>query len=107
MEKFKCKRCGKCCSNLLPLSKEDIINIKKNSKELQEHRLLALRDWYMICPFLNHKNQCDIYEFRPTICREFTCQDFEQGNISNKILEEINKGTEYSVTDMREKFFNN
>jgi len=44
--KFECSKCGKCCSNYLPLQKEEIKTMKK----------LAIKDWYNICPFLNYKN---------------------------------------------------
>ena len=106
MSNFKCKRCGKCCSNILPLTKADIKNIRCHCKNQSENRLLALKDWYMMCPFLNHKNECTIYEYRPTICREYTCDKFENGKLDDSFVEMVKKYKFY-VTDMREYFFGN
>ena len=104
MDKFKCKRCGKCCSNILPLTKADIKAIRCHSKNLSENRLLALKDWYMVCPFLNHKNECDIYEYRPTICRTYDCEKFKNGVYPDDFVELVKKEKFYT-TDMREYFF--
>jgi Fe-S-cluster containining protein len=31
MNNFECRKCGKCCSNYLPLTKEEIRKLKKFS----------------------------------------------------------------------------
>ena len=52
--KFECSKCGKCCSNYLPLQKEEIKTMKKLA--IKENKHLLNKDWYNICPFLNYKN---------------------------------------------------
>jgi Fe-S-cluster containining protein len=32
MKNFECKKCGKCCSNYLPLTKEEIKTMKRIKK---------------------------------------------------------------------------
>lgn len=100
---FECKKCGKCCSNILPLSVEEIKNIKKIPNK-KENKLLVDANWEMRCPFLNSSNKCDIYEERPLICREYDCSKFEQGLYSSEMMEEIKKN-KYRVVDMRREFF--
>lgn len=33
MNNYECRKCGKCCSNYLPLTKEEIRNFKKISSK--------------------------------------------------------------------------
>lgn len=100
---FKCRQCGKCCSNLLPLSEQDI-KIIKSRKNLKENRRLFEKNWNAVCPFLNTHNKCDIYEDRPDICRHYTCYAFDNKIYSDKFIE-IMKNRKYKLVDMREKFF--
>lgn len=92
---FLCKATGKCCiHNLVLLSSFDIFRIAKNlklsAKELFEKKIITYRinptSFWMepilnsrsnsTCPFLyrelngaNEKYLCEIYEFRPLVCR--------------------------------------
>lgn len=99
---FECKKCGKCCSNFLPLTKKDVERIKKVAKT--ENVNLLDKEWYQTCPFLNNKKLCDIYEDRPTICREFTCYAFENGIYSKELLRKA-QSEEFNLVDLRETFF--
>lgn len=77
----KCTQCGNCCSNLLPMTAEEIETIRKYIKKhnIKEHRhILPLAEptLDLTCPFLNDSKpseKCEIYEVRPRICREFIC----------------------------------
>ena len=69
-----CLRCGKCCSNYLPLSDKELrvlrdVVKKNNIKPIKQ---LTIKNWYDICPFLDG-NTCTIYNIRPLICSSYTC----------------------------------
>ena len=101
---FKCKRCGKCCSNYLPLTENEIQEMKKTAKKENKH--LLDKDWYNTCPFLNYKNECDIYENRPMICREYDCYKFKNCLISKNMIDSTRK-EKYRLVDIRKEIFNN
>ena len=75
----KCSNCGKCCTDLIPISDGELERIVRYAKEhhLEEHRQAPF--WQpnavdMTCPFRNQKTgKCDIYPVRPEICRSFIC----------------------------------
>ena len=72
----KCIGCGECCSNMLPLSQNEINRIrayiKKHNIKEQRHNFMMGID--MTCPFRDDGNKvCTIYPVRPDICREFVC----------------------------------
>ena len=77
----KCTGCGNCCSNLLPMTNEEVETIRKYIKNnnIKEHRhILPLAEptLDLTCPFLNDSKpneKCDIYEVRPRVCRDFIC----------------------------------
>lgn len=79
-----CKRCGKCCHDI-PLNHKEaslfkyILSLKEEHLNLEE--LNDSNYQYMlkgICPFLRDDNLCDIYNFRPHICRIFPLIDCEE-----------------------------
>lgn len=81
----KCRDCGNCCGNFLPISKEDFIRIKKYIHDHDIHRqksLLMPGPWakptiHNYCPFLTDADghRCAIYPVRPAICRAWSCHD--------------------------------
>lgn len=79
----KCSRCGGCCSNYLPLTKNEIAvikrYIKKNNITPSKNVFPYTTPTYdMTCPFLDNSSKeavCRIYDVRPGICRVFTCAD--------------------------------
>jgi hypothetical protein len=79
----KCSGCGDCCSNILPLMKKEIEEIKKYIKEhdikRQEHRsfFLSADTIDMVCPFCDTTKElkCTIYPVRPSICKIFLCSN--------------------------------
>lgn len=85
--KGKCKRCGKCCRNILfsdkngyIKSKEKFIELKKKYryyrnfeisgvvKDKQEFQNGALT---FVCKHISDDNRCKIYPFRPFFCRDY------------------------------------
>lgn len=101
---FECKKCGKCCSNFLPLSKREIQELRKLAT--RENKRLLEKDWYSTCPFLNYQNKCDIYENRPAICKGYTCYKFENHIFDKKFLKETKeKNTDFKLVDLREEIF--
>lgn len=77
----KCKQCGGCCSNLLPMTDEEIETIRKYIRRyhIKEHKhILPLANPILdlTCPFLNDSKKtekCEIYSVRPKICQDFIC----------------------------------
>lgn len=102
----KCSKCGNCCSDILPLSDDEIRRIHKyvRQKGIKESKHLipvAKPVLDITCPFRdNGKKICTIYEVRPEICRQFIC-DSEQRAKENR--ERLKKGRR--VFSMREVFF--
>lgn len=102
----ECSNCGKCCSNLLPLSKDEVKRIKryiqKHRIKEQRHNVAAGVD--MTCPFRDEANKkCLIYEIRPAICRLFKC------NQTIEVIEKNKTAFHHSnrVVFMRNEFFGN
>lgn len=102
----ECSNCGNCCSDILPLSSEEVRRIKKYIKKngIKEQRHNALIGYDMTCPFRNEaERKCSIYEVRPAICRQFMCNHTEQDIMKAKVnFHKINE-----VVFMRSEFFNN
>lgn len=84
-ENGKCSGCGNCCTNYLPMTEEEIEQIRsyirKHGVRECNHRYRFLSDADfsidMTCPFLDMtkgREKCVIYEARPAICREFICR---------------------------------
>ncbi len=101
-----CSNCGKCCSDMLPLSKGEIATIKayvaKHGIKEQRHNIATGTD--LTCPFRDeiHK-KCLIYDVRPAVCRKFICNLPETEMEANKRqLHEKN-----GFTFMRTEFFGN
>ena len=75
----ECSNCGACCSNYLPLSREDIDRIsryiKKHNIKPSAHGIPYNAGVDMICPFMvaDKEHKCRIYHVRPKICRLFYC----------------------------------
>ena len=93
---FQCKRCGTCCRNLL----EDDDSIRKGllltAKEVglfpsemispslaigteKQKRTITYQLNVNICPHINDKNECLIYNKRPLMCKAFP---FDSGSFS-------------------------
>lgn len=70
----RCSKCGECCTNLLPVCKDEINQIQayvlKNNIKPQLHMLVMTN--MLTCPYFDGK-KCLIYEVRPLICKEFYC----------------------------------
>ena len=77
----KCTGCGGCCSNILPMTEDEIRTIRNYIKRYnikEQKRLLPTvnPNLDMTCPFLDNSKKCDkcmIYEVRPRVCRDFIC----------------------------------
>ena len=63
----ECSKCGRCCSDILPLTSAEIRYMKKKAKNIKP----TFRE--MTCPFLSLDNSCLIYNNRPYICRTYRC----------------------------------
>lgn len=100
----KCSCCGKCCSDLLPLSDAEIVRIKayirKHGIKEQRHNFVVGYD--LTCPFRDDVNKkCLIYNVRPAICREFMCNHSHEDIMKAKLdFHKINR-----VVFMRKEFY--
>lgn len=106
----KCSNCGSCCTNLLPLSEEEIIRIHNyiranNIKEYRNFLPTNVPSIDITCPFRNNsKKCCTIYPVRPKICRLSLCNDeARQYSIRDRFYRD--KG--YSYINMRTEFYIN
>lgn len=102
----KCSNCGQCCSNLLPLSAQEVNRIKAYIRKhgIKEQRHNVMMGYDMTCPFRDEANRkCLIYEIRPAICRQFMC-NYKQEDLmrAKQAFHNINR-----VVFMRSEFFGN
>lgn len=102
----KCSDCGACCSDLLPISAEEIATIKRYIRKhnIKESRHNVMMGVDMTCPFRDEaKRCCTIYPVRPMICRQFMC---------NHTAEDIRRAKwmameKYKPVCMRSVFYRN
>ena len=101
----QCSRCGQCCSDFLPLSREEINRIRRYVRVngiKEKHNNVLMQGFDMTCPFRDEVNRvCTIYRIRPEICREFRC-DYDPARIdtTRKLFHQRNH-----FISMREEFF--
>lgn len=107
-KKGKCTGCGKCCSNLLPMTDDEILVIKKyvkaNNIKEQSHIVapLSTPTIDLTCPFLNDSKSCEkctIYEVRPRICRDFICDPKQRPKV------DLEWGLKCKPVNVRKEFF--
>jgi len=114
---FECKRCGTCCRNLV----EDFNGISSGlfltSKETRlfssklispkialgvdkPKRNVAYQLNVSICPHINERNECRIYDRRPLACKSFP---FEMGLFRSTVSVKCPQiGTKMKVDEYRE-----
>ncbi len=85
--KGKCKRCGKCCRNILFSTKDGYIKDEKIFYQMQK-KYRYYRNYKISgvienkkdfqngaltfeCKFISKENKCKIYPFRPIFCRDY------------------------------------
>lgn len=79
----KCSNCGECCSTLLPVSGDEIKQIRQYIRKHHiklKHNVkapMAARTIDLTCPFLDvsKEHKCMIYEVRPLVCSKFICSN--------------------------------
>ncbi len=92
----QCSKCGECCTNLLPVSQEEVDIIQKyviENKIRPQKQMLVMQN-RLTCPYYNGK-KCLIYEVRPLICKEFYCYKKPTAEIAKKF-----SAREYITVDM-------
>ena len=102
----KCSGCGACCSNLLPMSDDEVKRIKAYIKKygIKEQRHNVMMGVDMTCPFRDDANKkCLVYEVRPAICKQFMCNHTAEDIAKAKInFHKINR-----IVFMRSEFYGN
>lgn len=100
-----CNGCGGCCSNLLPISEKEYEVIKayirKNGIKEQKNVVAQIDE---NCPFMDltkSKDRCRIYEVRPLICKDYTCEKFYNHEPAEY---DFTKERRYPV-NMRKRFY--
>ena len=96
--KFKCKRCGKCCSNIknIALFEWEAERLRKHGAKIRPGHTVDLNGSRIVllwtlesngrkCPFLT-KRGCLIYDKRPLVCRSFP---FMNSGLAAKNLEKV------------------
>lgn len=81
----RCRDCGNCCGNFLPLTDVERVTIKRYVKKHNLHPAKSLfveGPWakptiHNECPFLlnTDEHRCMIYSIRPGICKAYTCHN--------------------------------
>lgn len=79
----ECSNCGECCSALLPVSSDEIKQIRQyihshNIKPKPGARGPVIKRMIdLTCPFLDlsKEHKCMIYEVRPLVCSKFICSN--------------------------------
>lgn len=104
----ECIGCGNCCSNLLPMTDEEIktikVYMKKHHIKEQKHinaLLVEQPKIDMTCPFLMNSGceRCVIYEVRPRVCRDFICEP------KQRPVPDMKCAMKCKPTNVRETFF--
>ena len=75
----KCpENCHKCCTNILTVSEDEIVRIKKyiTKNKIEINNPNTIFSGYVDqCPFVNKEGKCSIYSVRPEICSYFDCHN--------------------------------
>ena len=106
-ENGKCTQCGSCCSNVLPMTQEEVKTIKhyikRNKIKECKRSFPTTKDTIdLVCPFLDTSKEtekCRIYAVRPKICRDFIC-DPKQRKVPDREYAE-----KCYIVFLRETFF--
>ena len=105
-ENGKCSNCGGCCSNFLPVRKEEIERLKrfvrrKHFKPIVRSNVLAGCSIDLMCPFRNDKEQrCEVYDIRPEVCRIYRCDKAANGTLPDFKHKKL-----YTVVNLRQVVF--
>jgi Fe-S-cluster containining protein len=88
-EFFTCQKCGQCCHyDKVAMFEEDVRRLERYG--LPREYVMGLLSFdegraYMRttggCPFLNEKNECEVYEARPDTCWRYPLQYPKDGRI--------------------------
>lgn len=76
----ECSRCGQCCSLFIPITKQEVEDIKKyvQAFNIKPYPRFKNNNFNATCCFYNpEKKECMIYEVRPFVCRDFKCDNFD------------------------------
>jgi len=101
----ECSCCGQCCSNYLPLTQEEIKQIKyyikKHGIKAQNHLIPTTAMADLTCPFLDNSKEkkCTIYEVRPRVCRDFICDP------KQRLIPDMQYAMKCVPVNVREVFF--
>ena len=99
----KCTCCGNCCTALLPVTKEELKTIKRYIKKKHIKPVTHTGGIDFTCPFRNdEKKICNIYEVRPTICRDFKCDKPQKKFDDTK--EKYSYDNRFHVVNIRDYF---
>ena len=104
-----CSNCGNCCTELLPLTNDEVKLIKAYIKEKNIKPYSNVYFKYdnkesinLMCPFRDFdKKKCLIYEVRPKICRLFKCN--QDDNIIEAHKKNTHKRANYNKTNNPKK----
>lgn len=103
-----CTQCGACCSNVLPMTNDEIKVIRRyvKKKHIKEFKhatnVMTNPTLDLTCPFLNddkEKEKCSIYPVRPKVCRDFICCPSKRKPL------DINYARKAEIRNVREEFF--
>lgn len=102
----RCSNCGECCTNFIPMTRDEIKQIHeylKQHPEITEQRH-ENAEFDLTCPFRDDsRKRCLIYDVRPAICRSFICNK-DTSTLQHEKQQAHKRGREVM---MRYEFFGN
>lgn len=108
----KCSNCGGCCTNLLPMTANEILKIKRYIKKFgikpSIRPVFALSNVVvdLTCPFRDEGRRiCTIYDVKPKICADFIC-NHDETDIEKIAHEMKDTRYKYKLVSVRDEFFN-
>lgn len=103
-----CSDCGECCTDFIPLSKNEVRIIKRYIKDnnIPEQVYQDKDNLDVRCPFYvkDSAKHCSIYPVRPQVCRGFKCCLSEELITLNK--NQCNNKAFYNKFDEKNRSYN-
>ena len=102
-EKGNCNGCNDCCGLFAPISKEELIILKRkmNKKLIKKYENIVINKATLIdmtCMFADKEKGCLVYNLKPDICKHFHCKP---GHADFSVVMNMKRNSfEYFIADV-------